>query len=349
MTADSELLRELYVQEKAAWSERSHRGARGHGRRPSSGIAALDDGAHESVGNVVHVASEPAKGSSSKGRGARTPEVTIPDDRPGAAAAPPNGSDEIMPLDAYWGSFGDPATRVALRSSGVSETVAEVVIGQDDRIQISATNAYPWRAIASLIISPSNGPTMIGTGWMVSPRLLLTAGHCVYLHDEGGWPNQIEVIPGRNGSDRPFGSCTATDFRSVQGWVRDRDSEYDYGAILLPEDCRFGDTVGWFGYQTRSDEALEGVRVNIAGYPGDKPSGTQWWHSNALTDVSERVLEYEIDTFGGQSGAPVWVFIQDRGRFGVGIHVNGALAGNSATRITAEVAANIGAWTSEVP
>lgn len=345
MTAESDIIRELYEHEKAVRFERSRRGGGSNGR-PSAAVPSVSG--HESVSNRAHAASEPAKGSARSGRNAKTPEVVIADGGARAESARAGESEEML-LDAYWASYGDPSTRVALRSAAVRESMAEVVIEQDDRVEITNTAAYPWRAIASLRITAPDGSGFIGTGWMVSPRLMLTAGHCIFMHDEGGWATQIEVIPGRRGTEQPFGSCIATDFRSVTGWTQSRDSQFDYGAILLPADCRFGDQVGWFGYEIRSDENLQDVKVNISGYPGDKPSGTQWFHSNAITGVAERVLTYQIDTFGGQSGAPVWVFIKDRGRFGVGVHVNGSLAGNSATRITADVAANIAAWAAEVP
>ena len=80
---------------------------------------------------------------------------------------------------------------------------------------------------------------------------------------------QIEVIPGRNADARPFGSAIARDFRSVTGWTQDGDSDYDYGAILLPADKRYGEQLGWFGYASRPDDHLRGSMLNLAGYPGD--------------------------------------------------------------------------------
>ena len=55
-----------------------------------------------------------------------------------------------------------------------------------------------------------------------------------------------------------------------------------------------------------------------------------------------------IDTFGGQSGAPVFRLIAGNPiREVVGIHTNGSLRGNSATRITGEVFDNLKAWKDE--
>lgn len=249
-------------------------------------------------------------------------------------------------VDAFWGSFGNEVDRALAMNPDIS---ARVVIGDDDRVEVTNTEAYPWRCICSLRMQAQDGANFIGTGWLVSPRLVLTAGHCVFFHNHGGWPSRIEVMPGRRADDMPFGMAVATEFRSVSGWTGDRDREFDYGAILLPADSRFGDQLGWFGYAVRSDEALDGATLNLSGYPGDKPAGTQWFHARTVQEAGERVITYQIDTFGGQSGSPVWQFMSDGSRYGVGIHTNGSLSGNSATRITGEVFDNIMDWVGQAP
>ncbi|AQV03090.1 serine protease [Desulfococcus multivorans] len=229
----------------------------------------------------------------------------------------------------------------------------EMIIGADDRIQVNNTQVYPWRCICSLLITAQTGGMYLGTGWLVSPRLLLTAGHCVYMADEGGWAAQIEVIPGRNGTTYPYGSVISRDFRSVMGWTVDNDRDYDYGAILLPEDHRLGDQLGWFGFANRADSHLSGLTLNLAGYPGDggptHQDGTQWFNSRAVSTVRERQITYEIDTYGGQSGSPVWELSSDGSRYGVGIHTWGTTVNNGATRITQDVFDNIVSWTAQVP
>lgn len=114
--------------------------------------------------------------------------------------------DENLLLDVYWASHGDASTRAMLRSQPPDSSILEVVIGDDDRREVTVTKQYPWRCICSLLITAADGSNWIGTGWLVGPRVLLTAGHCVYIHTRGGWAEQIEVIPGRRGTERPFGS-----------------------------------------------------------------------------------------------------------------------------------------------
>lgn len=355
MPASKEQVRELYQKERA---EERVRGVSGGAigtispaRLPALQRQPVVTGAHESVSNrAARPMVEPSVGTQGSPAGEKTIEMALPASAPaGEREAAPAEMEESLLLDAYWASFGNAETRAAMRAPTVREGILEVVIDEDDRVEIGGTDRYPWRCIASLRITAADGSRWIGTSWFVSPRVMLTAGHCVYIHDRGGWVRQIEVIPGRHGSERPHGSCLATEFRSVRGWTEDADRDFDYAALLLPEDCVLGEELGWFGLEVRDDAEFTDLVINISGYPGDKPTGTQWFHSNVVTGVHDHFVTYEVDTAGGQSGAPVWVWKPDVGRFGVGIHTNGSLAGNSATRITDEVFENITTWREEAP
>lgn len=221
--------------------------------------------------------------------------------------------------------------------------VPEVVFGSDDRVRVWNTRSFPWRTICHLYIRARNGRTFLGTGEFIGPRVVLTAGHCLYMHNDGGWARSIVVTPGRNGSSsRPFDSVTATRFRSVHGWVAHRNSNYDYGIIILPS-TQPGGTIGWMGLANLSFGSLLGLNVNTSGYPADKPYGTQWWNANNILAVTSRRLYYRVDTYGGQSGSPVWRY-RNGYRHIVGIHTTGSSFWNGATRLCYPVFKNLVAW-----
>lgn len=222
----------------------------------------------------------------------------------------------------------------------------ETVHGPDDRIQITNTNVYPWRAHASLLITANDGSMWIGTGWFIGPHTLATAGHVVYIKNSGvagrdGWVRSIRVMPGRNGTALPYGQVSSSNFRTVVGWSTNADQNYDYGAIILPTEL--GSTTGWFGFGVYSDDQLTASTINISGYPGDKPSGTQWYDSNRVASVNSRKVFYDIDTFGGQSGSAVYRIING-GRYGVAVHAYGGSTTNSGSRITQGVFDNFLKW-----
>jgi glutamyl endopeptidase len=232
---------------------------------------------------------------------------------------------------------------VAVASFGPT---AEAILGADDRVQIHNTAAYPWRANASLLITAADGSSWIGTGWFISPRTLITAGHCVFIKNSGvpgrdGWARSIRVMPGRNGSTLPYGSVTSSSFRSVTAWTGSGNHNYDYGAIILP--TPLGSTTGWYGFGVYGDTQLFGSTVNISGYPGDKPAGTQWYHANRVSAVNSTKVYYTVDTMGGQSGSAVYRIING-GRYAVAVHAYGGAVSNHGTRINSAVFNNLNAW-----
>ena len=235
---------------------------------------------------------------------------------------------------------------IAEASFGPPPPLAETVHGPDNRVKINNTSVYPWRVHASLLITAADNSQWIGTGWFIGPHTLITAGHVVYIKNSGvpgrdGWVKRIQVMPGRNGSTLPYGSVTSTSFRSVTGWTSSGDQNYDYGAILIPNNL--GNTVGWFGFGVYSDADLKASVANISGYPGDKPSGTQWYDARRVDSVGPRKVYYDIDTFGGQSGSAAYRIING-GRYGVAVHAYGGATTNSGTRITSPVFNNMVAW-----
>lgn len=228
----------------------------------------------------------------------------------------------------------------------------ESVIGRDDRTQIVNTATYPWSAHASLLIEMADGSFAIGTGFFIGPHTVVTAGHCVFVQGAAsdprrGWVRSVTVMPGRNGNLLPFGSVKvgAAGIRSVSGWTGNGDPNWDAGALILPSNL--GNQTGTLGFANFSTQTLNSTVANITGYPGDKPNGTQWYHSRALSSVSAQRIHYEVDTFGGQSGSAVYRLLNGQ-RHAFGIHTNGVFPGvptNSGVRITQPLFDRLKAWT----
>lgn len=226
------------------------------------------------------------------------------------------------------------------------ELMPEAVFHPDDRERITNTNELPWRVHASLRITARDGSRWIGTGWFISPRTLITAGHCVFIKGSNvpgrdGWVRSIDVMPGRNEAFLPFGTVTATGLRTVRAWAEQGDQRFDYGAIILP--VPLGNTTGLRRFAVRNDAALVNTQAEVAGYPGDKPPGTMWRHALPIESVDPLKVFYTIDTAGGQSGAPVC--ITEGGELvAVGVHAYGGGTSNSATRINQDVFNNLQRW-----
>lgn len=265
----------------------------------------------------------------------------MPEDVPGfveSFALTEGFGSEQVPIDPRWNSLP--------RSCDLEfDDAPESVCGRDDRVHVTAVTRVPWRYICQLIITRKDNRRSRCTGWFISRRTVMTAGHCVYSHSAGGWAKKIEVIPGMNGAFRPFGSAVGTRFYSVKGWTNGQKSTHDYGCIILPKGKPLGKKTGWFGFAALSTGSLKNLLVNNSGYPGDKAFGTQWYNAGRITKVTSRRLYYMVDTAGGQSGCPTWRYKGGK-RHVVGVHAYGGCP-NKSTRITSAVFKNMKSWKSK--
>jgi len=251
----------------------------------------------------------------------------LPEGAPAAYAPPEVG---VRPMEAF---------------------ASESVIGTDERRRVTDTTVYPYRAIASLVITFPLSGGWICTGFFIDADTLATAGHCLYSHTEGGWATSIAVYPGRNGDELPYGSAWATNIYTVTGWINGQDHRYDYGAIKIASPL--GNTTGWLGYGAKIDQNLVKVNIRIFGYPADKPTGEMWGTRRRIKGVATEKLFYKIDTFGGQSGSPIYGRVSNVCQpcafgihaYGTGIEPFGD--SNSGTRVTSTVFANLAYWASQ--
>lgn len=238
-----------------------------------------------------------------------------------------------------------PEPRVSTPPTG-HQIKPSTVLGTDDRTRISDTTAYPWRAMTKLYMTYPNGKKFMCSGALISAKYVLTAGHCIYDASQGGWASQVEVIPGLNGTYKPYGSAFATYMRSYTGWLNSSDPNYDFALLTL--DKTIGNTTGWLGYGYFP--SINGVSSNLGGYPGDRDNGLSlFYHYGSVSSSTTQRASYPIDTAGGQSGSGVYRFYDFGGgsqRYVFAVHTNGGSTANSGTRIDSQKFNDLQAWIS---
>ena len=190
-----------------------------------------------------------------------------------------------------------------------------LVHGDDDREPILET-LYPYNTLCSLTITAFDGRTMNATGFFISRRCVITAGHIVF--ERKNWIRKARVVPGAVGDLEPYGAAIATKFRSIEGWTNNRDSNFDYGAIILDDDTLFNKLKSTIGFKTYSDEKT----VEIVGYPNDKDKHP-WKADGDILKHTVYKLFYEIDTEEGNSGSPILANINGS-KYVIGLHTEGA-------------------------
>ena len=221
----------------------------------------------------------------------------------------------VIPVDAI--SFG---------------CIPESIIGTDDRVKVNNTTVYPYRTSTFLLIKFPNSPySYLGSGHLISPDTVLTAGHCVYDQALGGWAT-VEVYPGYNGTTAPYGVAYSTEIYSVSGWINNRSPEHDIAAIKL--DRPIGEQTGWLGLTDMTSGA-----ITITGYPGEFQR-QMYTMSGTIASVTTNNTFYTIDTTGGNSGSGVY----NNNNQIVAVHAYGGATQNSGTRINSEKLSIVNTW-----
>ena len=324
-----------------------------NGRPPESGVEAEDD---DSEGETGEIGEAEEYEDEEEGFSGTIGEIEVVEGFDESAVVQVGAEeDEIAPLGEItpYEEFLELPSIESVLERMDPDTRSEIfdlpesVCDKDGRVRIRRTTRIPWRWNCQLIITMKSGGKARGTGFLIGNGTVMTAGHCVHPGRGGNaaFYKQIEVIPGMDGAKRPYGTyfgySSKNQLRSVIGWKKKGLATHDYGAIILNRG-KPGKKIGYFSWAVYSDSTLNNMLVNTAGYPADKPRGTQWFMAGRISKVEPRRLHYMIDTYGGQSGSAVWRRCGSK-RFAVGIHAYGGCP-NKATRIVKPVSNNMKRW-----
>jgi V8-like Glu-specific endopeptidase len=178
------------------------------------------------------------------------------------------------------------------------------VFGPDDR-RVMMDASWPWGLVGRVF--SSNG--MSGTGALISPTTIVTAGHLVPWGQGDWW---MRFVPAYFDGASLYGAGVESNISSCYGYnVRGELTGYDWAVCRLYEPL--GASLGYFGASGYTNNWNNLPAFTIMGYPGAVASGERPSFQHAISVVGSDgdrngglEIEHFADVTRGNSGGPMF-------------------------------------------
>jgi V8-like Glu-specific endopeptidase len=202
-----------------------------------------------------------------------------------------------------------------IADSVVAPTLEHPSQGQHfERVIASAGRAIPpamlrkgleaTRSVARISSARDPGPQYLGTGFLVSPEVLLTVAHL--LPDENAARGGVARFDFERRLDGSMAVPSEFALDPDRFYVTNEALDYTLVAIESNKDGAPGHTYGWCGLYPGMATIVVGEWVQIVGHPLGEPKVVSL-SDNEVVHVLSDFLQYSAPTAGaGGSGAPVF-------------------------------------------
>lgn len=150
-----------------------------------------------------------------------------------------------------------------------------------------------------------NGGLDSGTGFLVGPKLLITAAHCIYDDNNNIMP--VVFYPAYdNGSSHNGKNSGWQQIYTYPAW-RDDHENRAYDLALIELDWNMGDEFGWFGSQSYgTNPEMNNLSIKEYGFPklvGNARS--QYYTEGSIQNTHDTYFHTTAVNYEGMSGGPI--------------------------------------------
>ena len=172
----------------------------------------------------------------------------------------------------------------------------------------SARNAYPYTTVGRLFFKSVEG-NFVCTAAVISNRVILTAGHCVYDALRRRFYEKFVFVPGYHRGQMPRGTWTAKFAAVTEQWKLSSEvlpNSADFGVLVLndKEGRTIGQATGWLGFRMH---ALVPNHVKLLGFAINHDGGEELHEVSSGDSVCcfDGTAVYGSDMRAGSSGGPL--------------------------------------------
>lgn len=214
----------------------------------------------------------------------------------------------------------------------------EAIIGSNDLVSIENTLQYPYSTsvyVESVFHGVENGKnkTYRGSANFIKDNILITAAHNIYKHEFGKDAEELYVTPAATPNNAPFGTVKVKKYYYLKNYVSDNPSTHsknDLALLVLEEPI--GTKTGTLGLSSLSTN-LSGLNVTVTGYSALSEAVQMYTDTrNVIRDTGD-FLYYNVDTYGGASGAAVY----DASHRVVGVHIGNESRGSDIVNLAVKL------------
>lgn len=169
--------------------------------------------------------------------------------------------------------------------------------------RITATTSPVYRNIVQIVSTFPTGASVTGSGFLISPNVVLTAGHNLHDRRGGGWATSVSINPARNGLHFPFGTATWNTLAVGTAWYNTGGrNNGDWGAIRLNQNFHTG--TSFFNVNDMLHPTL--LNATILGYPHFAP-GHMYTNSGSISTIQPNFIRTSFSGGYGYSGGPLFI------------------------------------------
>ena len=234
------------------------------------------------------------------------------------AAPSPSETQYVVGLMEQYGLSAEEAVQMVRGQRGFDGMPHEELgMPFQTQSQTSGITPAPIRRITNTLFGHYHAISHVstargsGTGFLISPNVIVTAGHIMYNHSAGtGFAPSLTARPARNGNLLPHGYRHIPRHRAIVAdrWIRYRDFGFDWAILTIDSPFFSVPYRMWLAAPSDGDIMTHRTNTTVTGYPGMSLGHNNYMYTNTgrILSLTHTRINTSNRGISGYSGSPMY-------------------------------------------